>query len=116
MGCLAAVATTVDVMSLRDYMKKRGPGRPTTKHGKVRRPHFMEGVLYDVWFLPNGRKRYRERITVTTDPSRWRNIGWRTLDIRVRERFDCLDDAGRAKLQVTDRPAGNVVVEIRWQS
>ena len=91
-------------------------GRPSTRRGTVTRPNLLPGVLHDVWFLPDGRKREREKIGVTVDPDKWDGgMGWLKLDTLVRERFACLDDAKRAKLQVTSRPDEEVLVEIRWQ-
>ena len=91
-------------------------GRPRTRYSRLDRPNFMEGKLFDVWFLPTGRNRLRQKISVTTDPSSWGGSrGRNKLDSLVKDWFsDDLLCASRARIRVTTRPDEEVVIEIRW--
>ena len=97
--------------------KRKWFGRPPKAFQRLRHPDFMAGKLFDVWFMPCGRNRLREKVAVTTDPSSWEgSMAYEKLASLVKERFeDAPEKANRAKLVITDRPEQQVVFELRWQ-
>lgn len=92
-------------------------GRPREYIRSVENPELLSKTLYDVWFLFDGRKVRRVKVSVTTDPSFWEgSVAWNKLNDLVKEKFKGnLSRANRAKLQITDRPNENVVFELRWK-
>lgn len=91
-------------------------GRPREKIRGVSAPSFMAGRLHDVWFVPAGRQREREKIGVTLEPERWRKAAPEKLEVMVKERYGGgrLHRAKNSKIEITNRPEGDVVYRIVW--
>ena len=83
---------------------------------KVKHPEFMAGKLFDVWFLPYGNKSHRQKICVTTDPEGIREWAYAVLDARVRELCsgNLLARGMKSRVEVTNRPEGEVIWSIRF--
>jgi len=72
--------------------------------------------MWDVWFVPRGDGRSKEKIGVAVDLKKWKDgLAAQTLERLVKERFgDDLLTAMRSRLEITDRPDGKVVFTKRW--
>lgn len=89
--------------------KSRANPRPPGKFGP--------GRYFDVWFVPAGDLRSRKKISVTTDLSLWkRGLAEQTLDRIVREKYGGgrLARGNKSRVEITDRPDGNVVYKVRF--
>ena len=98
-------------------MGGKGSGRWPKKNRAPIHPGFMAGKLFDVWYLPRGRAAQREKVCVTMDPASVRVWAFEVLQQRVKDRYSgrILRDEGMlSRIEITDRPDGNVVWSIRF--
>lgn len=101
------------------YEPNQEPVTPTRVTGRNRLRLNPAGMkLYDIWFIPSGRKRLTKLIGIVQDPKFYIENGAEILEQRVLMEHTTngthLHNLGGSRLVITNRPDQTVLFECRW--